>query len=71
MATSSPDYTQQLYQEIDQTPEAFRPLLLRIVHSFREGVTRPTAEESLKASMQDVLHDRVYPIDTLWDGIDA
>ena len=71
MATSSQDYTQQLYQEIDQTPEEFRPLLLRIVHSFREGVTRPTAEESLRAGMQDVLHGRVHPIDTLWDGIDA
>ena len=71
MASANPDYTQQLIDEIELTPEEFRPLLLRIVHSFREGVTRPTAEESLRASMQDVLHGRVQPIDTLWDGIDA
>jgi len=71
MAPSAPDYIKQLYQEIDQTPEEFRPLLLKIVHSFREGVTLPTAEESLREGMQDVLHGRVYPIETLWDGIDA
>jgi len=71
MTSANPDYTQQLLDEIEQTPEEFRPLLLRRVHSFREGVTRPTAEESLRASMQDVLHGRVHPIDTLWDGIDA
>ena len=41
--SSSADYLQQLHQEIDQTPEEYRALLLRIVHSFREGVTLPPA----------------------------
>ncbi|MDX2456851.1 MAG: LPS assembly protein LptD [Gammaproteobacteria bacterium] len=36
MATS-PDYLKQLQKEIEQTPEEYRGLLLRIVHSFREG----------------------------------
>ena len=31
--------TEQLMNEISQTPERYRPLLLRLVHSFREGVT--------------------------------
>jgi len=72
MATNSPDYTRQLHDEIEQTPEEFRPLLLRIVHSFREGVTGlPGAEESFREGWKDVLAGRTHPIDTLWDGIDA
>jgi len=71
MATIVPDYTQKLHDEIDQTPEEYRPLLLRIVHSFREGVTLPTAEESFREGWQDVKAGKTHPIDTLWDGIDA
>jgi hypothetical protein len=49
MATGCVDYTKQLHDEIEQTPEEYRPLLLRIVHSFREGVTvLPSAEDSFK-----------------------
>lgn len=66
------DYTRQLHKEIDQTPEEFQPLLLRIVHSFREGVTGlPTAEESFREGWKDVLAGNTYPIETLWNGIDA
>ena len=38
MATDSKNITQQLHSEIDQTPERYRALLLRLVHSFREGI---------------------------------
>lgn len=69
MTNTSPDYTQQLHNEIEQTPEEYRPLLLRIVHSFREGVTLPSAEESFREGWQDVKDDKTHPIDTLWDGI--
>ena len=69
MTNTSPDYTQQLHNEIEQTPEEYRPLLLRIVHSFREGVTLPSAEESFREGWQDVIDDKTHPIDTLWDGI--
>jgi len=71
MATTVPDYTQELHDEIEQTPEEFRPLLLRIVHSFREGVMLPTAEESFREGWQDVVDGKTQPIETLWDGIDA
>jgi len=33
MASTIPNYTELLHNEIDQTPEEYRPLLLRIVHS--------------------------------------
>lgn len=66
------DYTQQLHSEIEQTPEEYRPLLLKIVHSFREGVTTlPSAEESFREGWKDVMEGKTHPIDTLWDGIDV
>ncbi len=71
MPNTSTDYTQQLHNEIEQTPEEYRPLLLRIVHSFREGVALPSAEESFREGWQDVKDGKTHPVDTLWDGIDA
>ncbi len=70
MATAI-DYTKQLHQEIEQTPEEYRALLFRIVHSFREGVTLPTAQESFREGWTDVLDGNTHPIETLWDGIDS
>ena len=65
------DYTRELHHEIEQIPEEYRPLLLRIVHSFREGVALPCAEDSFREGWQDAVAGRTHPIDTLWDGIDA
>lgn len=66
MATT-PDYLKQLQKEIEQTPEEYRGLLLRIVHSFREGVMLPSAEDSLREGWQDVKQGNTPPVDTLWD----
>jgi len=72
MTVANVDYTKQLHDEIEQTPEEYRPLLLRIVHSFREGVTDlPSAEDSFKEGWQDVLAGNTHSVDTLWDGIDT
>jgi hypothetical protein len=43
MAMKPSNVTEALVNEIQQTPEEYRPLLLRIVRSFREGVTLPSA----------------------------
>lgn len=69
MATTASGYTEQLHQEIDKTPEEYRGLLLRIVHSFREGVTLATAEQSVQEGWQDVMLGNTYPVDTLWDDL--
>lgn len=74
MMTIQTDYTQQLHDEIERTPPEYRPLLLRIVHSFREGVednALPSAEESFRQGWKDVVQGKVHPIETLWDDIDA
>lgn len=72
MPTEKPDYTQRLHDEIDLTPEEYRPLLLRIVHSFREGVNAmPSADESFEAGWKDVMQGNTHPVESLWDGINA
>ncbi|WP_089725800.1 hypothetical protein [Candidatus Thiosymbion oneisti] len=75
MATETPDTTEQLYAEIERTPKRYRPLLLRLVHSFREGIEEdepwPTAAESFREGLGDAKARRIQPISTLWDGIDA
>lgn len=38
---------------------------------FRESVSWPSAKESFEAAWKDAKEGRVYPIDTLWDGIDV
>ena len=74
MATDSKNITQHLHAEIDQTPERYRALLLRLVHSFREGIEEdepwPSATDAFREGWRDVKTGRTRPVDTLWDGID-
>ena len=75
MDTDNQQITKQLHAEIDQTPERYRALLLRLVHSFREGIEEdepwPSAADSLREGWRDVKAGRGQPVDTLWNGIDA
>ncbi len=75
MGAKTPDTTEQLHAEIERTPERYRPLLLRLVHSFREGIEEdepwPAAAQSLYEGLRDAKAGRVQPIDTLWNGIDV
>ena len=71
MATTAPDYLEQLQKEIEQIPEEYRGLLLRIVHSFREGVTLPTAEQSLCEGWHDVVQGNTHSVESLWDDLDT
>ncbi len=75
MATQSRSITESLHAEIEQTPERYRPLLLRLVHSFRQGVEEDepwsSAEECLREGLRDMKAGRVHPIETLWDRVGA
>jgi hypothetical protein len=75
MVQQAKDITERLHAEIELTPERYRPLLLRLVHSFREGIEEDepwqSAAESFREGWRDIKAGRVQPIDTLWDGIDA
>lgn len=71
MANTHQSYSEQLASEIEKVPDEFLPALLNIVHSFRESVSLPSAEESFREGWKEVMDDNTHPIDTLWDGIDA
>ncbi len=75
MQSAAKDITQQLHAEIDAVPAAYQGLLLRLVHSFREGIEAdfpwPSAVEAFREGWQDRLADHTYPVETLWQGIDA
>lgn len=67
--------TEQLHAEIERTPVRYRALLLRVVHSFREGIEAeepwPVASNAFREGWRDARAGRTQPIETLWDGIDA
>ncbi len=67
--------TEQLHAEIERTPVRYRSLLLRVVHSFREGIEAeeawPVAGDAFREGWQDARAGRTNRIETLWDGIDT
>lgn len=48
MSTPARTVTESLHAEIEQTPEQHRPLLLRLVHSFRESIATDAGQDVLK-----------------------
>jgi len=57
-------YVQEIYREVDVTPEEYLPALLEIVRGFRLGVLKP-ADESFKQGMQDVVEGNTMPVSEL------
>jgi hypothetical protein len=72
MTQRTEEITQRLNPEIERTPARYRPLLLRVVHSFREGIEAeepwPSATESFGEGWRDVRAGRVQSVDSLWEG---
>lgn len=75
MATSAQSVTEALHAEIERVPLNRREPLLKIVHAYREALEVEDADidpvDSIRRGLADIRAGRVYPIDTLWDGIDA
>jgi hypothetical protein len=75
MGTPADSVTKRLLAEIERVPPSRRAPLLKIVHAYREALEEEAAEfdpaESLRRAVADVKAGRTYPIETLWDGIDA
>ncbi len=74
MSTEPTDVTTQLHAEIEDTPQRYRALLLRLVRSFRVGIEEdepwPTAADAFRDGWQDVKAGRTQPVEKLWEGID-
>lgn len=65
--------TEALHAEIERVPEDRRALLLRLVHSFREGVEQEIEDidprDSLRQALREVKAGKTQPLDGLWDRV--
>jgi len=71
MNTYQATYAERITQEIKQTPEEYLPLLLEMIHLFRQGITLKPAEDSFRQGWHEALKGETLPVDELWTGIDA
>ena len=49
-------YTARIHQEIKETPEEYLPLLLEMIHLFRQSITLKPAEQSLRQGWQEAVN---------------
>jgi hypothetical protein len=64
-------YRKQVLAEIDTLPDEYLPFVLQLVHTLRESVALKPAAASLRQGWTEARQGLTYPIETLWDGIDA
>ncbi len=64
-------FADQISQEINQMPDEYLPMLLKVVQAFRQTVTLRPAEESFRQGWEEAMRDETMPIADLWVGIDA
>ena len=62
-------YTNRIRNEVAQTPDEYLPLLLEMIHLFRQSITLKPAEESFNQGWQEALRSETLPIAELWNGI--
>lgn len=71
MTTYHTTYIDRIRQEVAQTPDEYLPLLLEMIHLFRQGVALKPAEESFRQGWQETLRGETLPVSELWTGIEA
>ena len=70
MATTKPLHRARLIEELDKIPAEFLPSLLKLLEAFREGVTLPSAEESVRQGWKEAVSNQTLPVSGLWDDLD-
>lgn len=71
MTTTTKTSRDKVLAEIDALPEEYLPFLLQMMRAFRESVTLKPAEESFRQGWCEAQRDLTYPVEELWDGVDA
>lgn len=73
MASQAHSTTEALHAEIERVPEDRRALLLRLVHSFREGIEQEIEDvdprDSLRQALREVKAGKTRPIAGLWERV--
>lgn len=65
MSTYQATYTERINREIDQTPEEYLPVLLEIIHLFRQSISLKPAGESFRQGWQEALNSETLSISEL------
>jgi hypothetical protein len=71
MTTIVNSYRTQVLAELDSLPEEYLPYVLQLMRTFKESVSLKSAKLSFQQGWQEVQKGELYPIEQLWDGIDA
>lgn len=71
MATSVATYKEDILHELEEIPSEYHPIVLKMIRMFNKSIALQSAEESFKQGWAEALAEEIYPIDELWDGIDA
>ena len=65
--------TEVLHAEIERVPEDRRGLLLKIVHSFREGIEQEIEDadprDSLRQALREVKAGKTRSVEGLWGRV--
>ena len=73
MAAKAPSVTESLHAEIERIPEDRRGLLLKIVHSFREGIEHELEDvhprDSLRQALREAKAGKTRPVEGLWKRV--
>jgi hypothetical protein len=73
MAPKALSVTESLHAEIERVPEDRRGLLLKIVHSFREGVEQELEDvdprDSLRQALRETKAGKTRPVEGLWKRV--
>lgn len=73
MVSRARSTTEALHAEIERVPEDRQALLLRLVHSFREGIEQEIEDvdprESLRQALREVKAGKTRPIEGLWERV--
>lgn len=71
MATPLATYAQDILHELEEIPSEYHPILLKMIRLFNKSIALQPAEASFKQGWQEALANETYPIEELWEGIDA
>ncbi|MEO7908108.1 MAG: hypothetical protein ABIV47_00530 [Roseiflexaceae bacterium] len=69
--TATTLYRERVLAEIDSLPDEYLPFVLQLVHTLRKSVTLKPAAASLRQGWAEAQQGVTYPIDELWEDIDA
>lgn len=73
MAAPARSITEALHADIERVPEDRRALLLRLVHSFREGIEQEIEDvdprDSLRQALREVKAGKARPIAGQWERV--